>query len=200
VAGSHTYAEEGSYPATVSIKDSGGNEAVATSQITVADAALTATGKTLLSGTGTEFSGAVASFTDPDPNGTVTDYRATIAWGDDTSSIGTISAGSGGFVVSGSHSYPALGPHTVQVSIADVGGSPDPGSAGIGTHRRATLAAQLLLDSSFPPLHCSLEKREPKRRGKDSNLRLAQNASTTARAVAFSQLCHPSRGDYFQRV
>jgi hypothetical protein len=55
----------------------------------------------------------------------VSDYSATINWGDGTaSSAGTISAGSGGqFAVSGSHTYAALGPHTVTVTIANVCGS-----------------------------------------------------------------------------
>jgi hypothetical protein len=38
------------------------------------------------------FTGVVAIFTDADSNGTATDYQATIAWGDGTTSSGTIQA------------------------------------------------------------------------------------------------------------
>src|SRR5262249_169304 len=125
VAGGHTYAEEGSYPVKVTINDAGGSPASATSTAQVADAALSATGKSILSGTGTTFSGAVATFSDADLNGTVGDYSASIRWGDGKISAGTVSAnGSGGFTVSGTHSYAVLGPYTVTITIKDAGGSP----------------------------------------------------------------------------
>jgi len=125
VGGSHTYAEEGVYVVTVTVHHEGAPDATAVSGARVGDAALAATGKTILSGSGTTFNGAVATFTDADPNGMVGDYSATIDWGDGSpASAGTVSAdGSGGFVVSGSHTYPALGPHTAHISIVDVGGS-----------------------------------------------------------------------------
>jgi hypothetical protein len=125
VNGSHTYLEESSNHITVTISDSQGSQVTATGTANVADAALEATGKSILSASGTPFSGVVATFTDADPNGTVSDYSAIINWGDGTEpSAGTVSPGSGGqFVVSGSHTYAALGPHTVAVTIADVGGS-----------------------------------------------------------------------------
>jgi hypothetical protein len=115
--------EEGSYIVQLSVSD-GVNPAV-TSQatVTVADAPLAATALTITSGSGTTFSGVVATFTDADPNGTVSDYSATIAWGDGQTSSGTIGTSGSGFSASGSHTYGALGPYTVQVTIDDVGGS-----------------------------------------------------------------------------
>jgi hypothetical protein len=66
----------------------------------------------------------VAGLTDADPNGTVSDYTATIDWGDISTSSGTVSGPNGGpFTVSGSHSYATTGTFTITVSIADVGGS-----------------------------------------------------------------------------
>src|SRR5262249_37272621 len=45
-------------------------------------------------------------------------------WGDGTASAGTVSAnGSGGYNVSGSHTYASEGSYQVLVQIADVGGS-----------------------------------------------------------------------------
>ena len=68
-------------------------------------------------------SGVVASFTDADPGGTVSDYAATIEWGDGTSSAGTVGTSGRGFSVSGSHTYQEDGTYSVIVHIADVGGS-----------------------------------------------------------------------------
>src|SRR5205807_1195688 len=86
--------------------------------------ALTATDKTITPTEGASFSGVVASFTDADPNGTRTDYSATINWGDGHTSVGTIAAnGSGGFDVSGTNTYAKEGPYAVSVSIADHGAS-----------------------------------------------------------------------------
>ena len=118
VDGSHTYAEEGSSPVSVTVNDAGGQSTSASGYATVADAALTASGKTLNSTPG--FSGTVATFTDADPNGTASDYAATIDWGDGTVTPGTID---GSFNVNGSHTYAATGPYTIKVHVADAGGS-----------------------------------------------------------------------------
>ena len=126
VSGSHTYAEEGSFTVTATITDvdNVSNGATATSTATVADAALSATGKTLSSTNPVPANTVVTSFTDADPNGTVADYTATVNWGDGSPpSAGTIAASGSGFTVSGGHTYPALGPYTIKVHICDVGGS-----------------------------------------------------------------------------
>src|SRR5262249_37052194 len=73
---------------------------------------------------GTPFSGMVTSFTDGNPAAAVSDFSATISWGDGTTSPGTISANNaGGFDVSGSHSYVIEGTLAFSVTITDVGGS-----------------------------------------------------------------------------
>jgi len=124
VSGSHTYAEEGSYTVTVAISDAGGAAASATSSAGVADAALSATGTPASATEGATLSGQIASFADADPNGVATDYAATISWGDQTSSAGTVTAnGSGSFVVSGSHLYSEEGTYTATVTISDAGGA-----------------------------------------------------------------------------
>ncbi len=125
VSGSHTYAEEGSYVVTTQINDPDfpANTATVTSSATVADAALGSTCATPAVSS-TSFTGSVASLTDADPNGTVSDYTATISWGDLTISSGTVSGPLGGpFDVSGSHTYGTTGPFTITVTITDVGGS-----------------------------------------------------------------------------
>src|SRR5207253_10965558 len=79
VSGTNTYAEEGGYSVTVAITDHGAS-ATANSTANVADAALAASAKTVTPTEGNSFSGVVASFSDADPNGTSTDYSATIKW------------------------------------------------------------------------------------------------------------------------
>jgi hypothetical protein len=125
VSGSHTYLEEGNYAVSVVIADAGGASTTIADSAALADAALTAASATSISGTeGTAFSGVLATFTDADPNGTLGDYTATIDWGDGQTSTATIGVGtSGGFVVSGSHTYSEEGNFTASVVIADAGGA-----------------------------------------------------------------------------
>ena len=104
VSGSHTYSEEGSYSITVQISDMDSNTTTATASATVADAALIASGLNLKQSKDT-INGVVATFSDADPGGTLSDYTASIRWGDGTSSAATISASGGGFAVSGTHHY-----------------------------------------------------------------------------------------------
>ena len=123
VTGSHSYAEEGTYGTSVTIIDAGGSTASATSTATIADAALSATGTTI---TGTEGAPAttVATFTDANLGATPADLSAAITWGDGASSAGTITANpSGGFNVTGSHSYAEEGTYGTSVTIIDAGGS-----------------------------------------------------------------------------
>ena len=124
VSGSHTYAEEGSQTATVTITDTDNtsNQATASSQVTVADAALHATG-VVPSVSGTTASGTVATFTDANPGGTLSDFTASINWGDGTTTTGSVATVPGGFAVSGSHTYAASGTYTITTTIKDAGGS-----------------------------------------------------------------------------
>ena len=136
VLGTNTYAEEGTFPVTVSIEDAPplgvASDAVAASVATIADAPLTATGiptppvlpeGQIVAGVPT-FSGTVATFTDADPAGALADYTATINWGDGVSVNGVISGPVAGvFSVTGSHTFTTAGSYPVSVFIKDVGGS-----------------------------------------------------------------------------
>jgi hypothetical protein len=120
VSGTHTYAEEGSFTISVTITDvdNPGNNATVSTPATVKDAALHATGITASSKN--PFNGTVANFTDDDPAGTVSDYTASINWGDGSTSGGTIATG---FKVNGNHKYSKTGTYKVTVTIKDAGGS-----------------------------------------------------------------------------
>src|SRR5207245_7598911 len=65
----------------------------------------------------------VATFTDPGtPAGEIlTDYSASIDWGDSSSSAGTISLSAGVFTVNGSHTYAEEGTKTVTVTLSHDG-------------------------------------------------------------------------------
>ena len=130
VSGSHAYSEEGTYALNVTVTDSTGATATGAASTSVADAALTVTGASVSAVEGAGVSGTVASFTDADPTAAVSDYSATINWGDQTSSAGTVTAnGSGGFVVSGSHVYAEEGTYTVTVTVTDAGGASASGTS-----------------------------------------------------------------------
>ncbi len=126
VDGSHTYAEEGTYPVSVQVSDQDGTGAQASGTAAVGDAGLSATGMGEPASpvlTTSSFAAPVASLSDANSSGSAGDFTATIDWGDGTSSEGTVTGSGGSYSVSGSHSYGADGPYTVAVHIADDGGS-----------------------------------------------------------------------------
>ncbi len=124
VTGSHTYAEEGSFDLTVQVSASGGQSATATGKAAVVDAPLTIT-RLVVGATGKGLAGLAATFTDADPAGTVSDYSATISWGDGVTSAGLVATNpiGAGFVVVGAHQYAKAGTYTVTLTIHDGGGS-----------------------------------------------------------------------------
>jgi hypothetical protein len=66
-----------------------------------------------------------ATFTDADPNGKLTQYTATITWGDGGTSQGVIAKNpfGAGFVVGSAHQYAKAGTYSVTLTINDSGGS-----------------------------------------------------------------------------
>lgn len=124
VTATNTYLEEGTNSIEVVVDDVGGSKATITSTANVQDATLAATVTPITGPEFTPFSGVVATFTDANPNGTLSDFTATIEWGDGTTTTGTVATvPTGGFNVSGSHTYAEDGNFTVSVKVTDVGGS-----------------------------------------------------------------------------
>lgn len=125
VTGSHTYADEGPRTITTTVNGPGGRVFVAVGQALVADAPLHSTGMPFAATAGVPFTGLVATFSDENPNATVSDFQALIDWGDGHVSSGTIGApaGAGYFTVTGSNTYALAGTEQVTVKITDVGGS-----------------------------------------------------------------------------
>ncbi|MBV9126184.1 MAG: HYR domain-containing protein, partial [Planctomycetes bacterium] len=124
VPGSHTYAEEGSYTLSVSIKDSGSLSATGKGTAQVSDAALSLT-HFVAGPLPHRSAGVAATFTDADPAGTISDYTATITWGDgSTSTVKVVKNPVGqGFALAGLHSYAGAGTYSVTLTVTDQGGS-----------------------------------------------------------------------------
>jgi hypothetical protein len=107
VTGSHTYVNtDGALSTTVTASQTGagGGSGSANSTATVSEADLTVTAQSISISENSAFSGTVATFTDPgaDASG---DFTATIAWGDGSISLGTVTGSGGTFTVTGSHTY-----------------------------------------------------------------------------------------------
>ena len=84
-----------------------------------ADARITAGAQSLSGTEGTEASGTLANFTDPDKSASASEYSALIKWGDESESAGTVSGSGGSFSVSGGHAYADENEYPVTVVITD---------------------------------------------------------------------------------
>ena len=91
---------------------------------------------------GQDFSGAAATFA-PLPGTTLTDYSATVYWGDGSSSVGSITAAGSLDRVSASHTYVEEGPYLPSVEIDD------PALGARGAALDYALVVPLMSDTSF---------------------------------------------------
>src|SRR5262249_2377487 len=132
VTGSHVYEEVGSATVRATVFDTDGGptagrvNVTTTGHVSVADAPLTAVGGPypLSAIEGNALANAVvAIFRDADPGGAGTDYRATIDWGDGTTSAGAVRNGVGVFNVFGNHAYAEEGRYPVTVTVVDTDGT-----------------------------------------------------------------------------
>jgi hypothetical protein len=158
ISGAHSFAEEGTTPISVTIADVAPGTATdtITSTLTILDAPLTASPVAVHGTQGAPLTNVdVATFTDADPLGTVTDYIATIDWGDGTPvTAGTIVEDAAGtFHVQGSHTYAEekATPYSIAVSITDNGNGRtvnDPTNSKAATTSPATIVQSPLLPVS----------------------------------------------------
>jgi len=152
LAGTHTYADEGSFPVTTVVNDLA-NSLSATANGTAAVAetdVLAGTGLAISATRGLPFSGAVATFSDTNTANVAGDFVATIGWGDGATTPGTVAGASGSFTVSGSHTYAATGTYVLSVTLTDdapgTATATATGSAAVG----GVLAAVPTLDGIAP--------------------------------------------------
>jgi hypothetical protein len=106
------------------INDAVGSSDTSSTTVNVANATLAASIAPITGGTeGVAWSGKIASFTDANASASAADFTATVNWGDGTTSAGTIAAnGSGGFNVTGGHTWTSGGVKPVSVTITGAGG------------------------------------------------------------------------------
>ena len=127
VAGSHAYAEPGSYAVSVQLTGALGSTATASGTATISDASMTAgSAATIDANQGLLFKGSVASFTDADTLALGPDFTASINWGDGTSAtIGTVYGEGGSYAVDGSHTYTGTAStYSIVVTVHDKAGNP----------------------------------------------------------------------------
>jgi hypothetical protein len=107
---------------TVGIDNGQGGTASTTFQWTVDPSTLHVSSEPFNAQQSQDSSGVVALFSDDVPGRNLSDYSATIDWGDGTApSAGTITASSPGpgYVVTGDHTYAEWGSNTVTVTVSD---------------------------------------------------------------------------------
>jgi hypothetical protein len=139
VQGGHTYADEGSDPASVTLTHTADSlQATASGSVAVAEAdVLTGHGTAIKTKANQPFSGVVATFSDTDTANIAGDFNATINWGDGTTTSGTVSGGGGSFTVSGSHTYTHAGHENLTVTLNDDA----PGTATAAAHSTANVSS-----------------------------------------------------------
>jgi hypothetical protein len=100
---------------------------------------------------GTPLSGVLDTFADTDPSGTLSDYSATVDWGDGTRTTGQIAAGpTGTFTVSGSHTFKTAGTYAVAVTVTDIGGASQVGGPVVQVGARPTSARLTCAKNPLP--------------------------------------------------
>jgi Ca2+-binding RTX toxin-like protein len=119
VLGNHTYAEDGSYTLKVTVTHDSTTAVTGIGTAKVSDPAVVGSGTlTNVIQAVTYTNLAVATFVDPAGPEALTDYGATINWGDNLSSPGTIKLAGSSFTVTGNHIYTqAFGTLTVTVTL-----------------------------------------------------------------------------------
>jgi hypothetical protein len=119
VSGSHIYSEEGAKNITIVMHHDVATNVTVASQATVADQSVTVSGGLTVTAAEGAMSSAqpLATFVDPAGNEAMSDYTATVAWGDATSSPGTITFNGGLFTVSAAHLYAEEGSQPITVTV-----------------------------------------------------------------------------------
>jgi streptogramin lyase len=122
VSGSHSYQAAKSYEVSVTLHDQVDNA----DYTAVGDVPLSAGSTIFPSGSCVEGAGCqltLGSFTDADPNATVTNYVANVDWGDGYIDKGAINTCGQEFCVSDYHIFLAPGMYKTKILVTDVGGA-----------------------------------------------------------------------------
>jgi len=159
----HLYADTGTYPVVLTLKDSAGNTVTAGASVSPANVApavgtLTLSPASLVDHQMLTVGG---DFTDP---GTADTFTLTLDWGDKTSSTASLVGGARSF--SATHSYDAAGPVTVKATVTDRDNAAGSSSASLvvlpSNHAPAdlTLAASAVAEGGATTLSVSFTDTE----------------------------------------
>jgi hypothetical protein len=143
VAGSHTYAEEGTVTYSVALTGPGTTGTTGPAGLLVTDGPLSAMAAPFNASQGTPAAATIATFTDANHAAPAADFTATVAFGDGTSGVGSVTPGptpGAGYAVTATHTYPHTGSYVVATTIKDVGGA----------EARTTTTATVLTTSNSP--------------------------------------------------
>ena len=127
VIANHSYDSPGEYVATISLSDDVDSSTVVSFPVSVSSEDNTNTAPVLVSATDLigqegETLSFEAAFTDIDA---ADSHTAIIFWGDDTSSIGTITANADGGLITANHIYSEDGVYVIGVEVMDAAGQTD---------------------------------------------------------------------------
>ncbi len=132
----HAYAAEGTYVVGTTVVHAADGATLAitgSASSTEADGFAVGTAPVIAATGGIAYTGTVATFTDSYAANTASDLSATIAWGDGTTSTGTVSDTNGAISVSGSHTYAKAGSDAVSVTLTDTDGTATATTTGTAT-------------------------------------------------------------------
>ena len=125
VNGSHQYLVGGTYNVVVNILSRGGQTTSTQSTIVVTNAPVTATGTKITSPAGVTFTNQVATFVDGFSAANLSDFTATIDWGDSSPVDTGVVTQPGGvgtpFIVTGTHGYVYPNTYSATITISEAG-------------------------------------------------------------------------------
>lgn len=123
MSGGNAYLQPGTFAMSVSVMDRGGKGATTATNAGVAAATIVAQGAVVAATEANQVTEVVAKFTHGNLFALPSQFSATIAWGDGTSSAGTIEYDPvEGFVVLGTKTFANVGTYAKSVQVSESGG------------------------------------------------------------------------------
>jgi hypothetical protein len=182
--------EEGTASVTVANPSPGGGTSNALS-LAVGDAPLSVTGGAISVTGSTPFTGVVGTLTDSGGSEPASSYTAVIAWGDGSSSPGTVVATASGFNVVGSHTYQSASvsagvnfPYTTMVTVSDEGGRSASGTGSAAVAHAPLVAwgqnVSLTEGTSGPAVVALFSDPDPRDAGSDFTVTIAWGDGRTS--------------------
>ena len=123
VVAGHAYRRAGTYTTRTTVTDAAGLRTVTTGTAIVSNAAVAVAAKAFAATINAPVTAVVATFSDANPFSQLSDFSATIDWGNGRVTTGIVradaAAGAGKYTVTGTQTYAASGSFTVKVTVTD---------------------------------------------------------------------------------